>query len=388
MSPCLRTATFAWIRTLISSLIAIVVIGCASNAATVIPMSTGAALDPPTAGSTSVVRSPAPTRAPTERPVVAEGESWIVFQSLADQFDRSADRDGHDHDDSIFLARPDGSGIHRLAPEDFKGSEIRPTWSPDGSRVAFIRARLVNDSGELWVINADGTGGEMVYRCLGPNVAGSDCNSIDYPDWTSDGSIYFSHSSGIRPEPGPPLNFEIWRYSLESGIAGPVLTRHERTVEQARMSPDASKAVYVSFRDITSSAPDAALFVIDLATGEERRITDWSLFPAYPDWSVGDVIVFNSYDLRLFPDVPVPSNLYTVLPNGQGLTALTDLDEQGIRAAQPRWTSDGRGLVHTLVTPDPNDPFGERHIWYMDANGANREILGGGLIGTHPELRP
>src|ERR1700754_4140797 len=63
---------------------------------------------------------------------VRPGQAWIVFQSLADQFDPAADGDGIDHDDTVFLVRPDGTGLHRLPPTRFVGSEIRPTWSPDG----------------------------------------------------------------------------------------------------------------------------------------------------------------------------------------------------------------------------------------------------------------
>ena len=71
--------------------------------------------------------TPRPTPSATARPSVGNGEAWVVFQSLADQFDPSADQDGIDHDDTLFLVRTDGSGLHRLPPETMVGSEIRPT---------------------------------------------------------------------------------------------------------------------------------------------------------------------------------------------------------------------------------------------------------------------
>ena len=390
MSRSLRTPSSRFVRALAIFTAGILATACGARAGDPSPVPpngqtpSGSATIPPL----STPPSPAITPGATPRPVVADGEAWIVFQSLADEFDSSVDQDGIDHDDTVFLVRPDGSGLHRLVPEDFVGSEIRPTWAPDGSRIAFIRARLPDDSGELWAIDVDGSDPEMLYRCQGPEAADSDCNSFSYPDWAPDGAIYFDHDSDPPADGGPPETFQMWRYSFETGSADPVLTNHDRTVEQTRVSPDASKAVYSSFRNIESATPEAALFVVDLATGDDHRITDWDLFPAYPDWSINDVIAFNSYDLRLFPDVPVASNLYTVDPDGTHLAALTNLDEQGIRSTQPRWMSDGNGFVYTRVTPDPGDPFGDRHIWQMEADGSNPHVIAGGLVGTHPEPRP
>lgn len=57
--------------------------------------------------------------------------------------------------DGIFLVRENGTVHHQLVP-DLEGSEFHPAWSPDGSRIAFMRI-APEDRHEIWVVNADGS---------------------------------------------------------------------------------------------------------------------------------------------------------------------------------------------------------------------------------------
>ena len=152
---------------------------------------------------------------------VRDGEEWVAFQSLADQFDPAADQDGIDGDDTIFMVRPDGTGLHRLPPEDLVGSEIRPTWSADGSQIAFLRGHLPDDLTELWTINADGSDAQLRFICKAP------CNTIDYPDWGASGRFIYFQRDTVPEVEGPPSVFEIYRLELSTGEATSVLRRED-----------------------------------------------------------------------------------------------------------------------------------------------------------------
>jgi Tol biopolymer transport system component len=78
----------------------------------------------------------------------------------------------------IWTIKSDGSDEHRLMKTAYPMVEIWPVWSPDGSRIAFVRLDLSASSGTVVVMQADG----------------SDAHSISAPsadgpvEWSPDGT--------------------------------------------------------------------------------------------------------------------------------------------------------------------------------------------------------
>jgi len=82
----------------------------------------------------------------------------------------------------IYAMNADGTGRTNLtnSPQD----EVSPVWSPDGTKVAFVRyQRWTPDQGwipDIWVMNSDGSGQDRI-------------TSGEFPAWSPDGSkIAFS----------------------------------------------------------------------------------------------------------------------------------------------------------------------------------------------------
>ena len=108
-----------------------------------------------------------------------------------------SDRDGNPE---IYVMNADGKDPVRLT--DHPGADLFPTWSPDGSRIAFtvhregekrvqVMSTAVEDfattggyfdlkslEGDIWVINADGSGAEVLV---------SDPSNNARPTWSPDG---------------------------------------------------------------------------------------------------------------------------------------------------------------------------------------------------------
>jgi Tol biopolymer transport system component len=349
-----RHGSGAWVLAVSSLLLA------ACNATTT---SSPRASDIAPVGSPSLVAS----AAASQSQVVGDGEEWVVYQWMAGS------------GDGIFLVRPDGTGGHQLVA-DMAGSEIHPDWSPDGQRIAFV---VINpaDRHELWVVGADGAGAQMLYSCDLP------CNTIDYPDWAADGNAIYYGLSADAPAGAPPSTFGVGRLDLATGEASVVLTREDgMTAEQPRISPDGMRVAYTRFRDIETADTGSAIFVSDLVGGPETKLTDFELFGAHPDWSVNDVIVFNTYDLGAFQDTTKPANLYVVAPDGSGVKQLTTFGDHDTRATQPRWAPDGSAIVFTRVD---GGGFGTRRTGYIRADGTDLQfLLPEAISATHAQLRP
>ncbi len=96
------------------------------------------------------------------------------------------------------------------------------------------------------------------------------------------------------------------------------------------------------------------------------------------------LIVFTTYDLGEFQGTDEPSNLYTIRPDGSGLTQLTAFGLGERRATQPTWTPDGE-RIFTLVehAPEFDRP---RRAAFIDPSGNGLTILEPSA--THSRLRP
>ena len=86
---------------------------------------------------------------------------------------------------TIYTVRPDGTGLHDLG---LSGDTAEPTWSPDGSRIAYT-AHGRSDAG-IWIVAADGSGARQLTH-----------DRTDSPGaWSPDGRefVYSSGQSGQR----------------------------------------------------------------------------------------------------------------------------------------------------------------------------------------------
>jgi Tol biopolymer transport system component len=85
----------------------------------------------------------------------------------------------------IELINPDGSLLHPLTVPPEGAEDSSPTWSPDGTRLAFVRL-TPQDGFQIYTIGADGTGASQLTVTPGHK---------SHPAWSPDGrTIVFSES--------------------------------------------------------------------------------------------------------------------------------------------------------------------------------------------------
>jgi TolB protein len=73
-----------------------------------------------------------------------------------------SDRDG---DQEVFVMNADGSEQTNLTNNEFFSDDY-PSWSPDGSRIAFYTNRDEGDH-EIYIMNADGSEPERITNSPG-----------------------------------------------------------------------------------------------------------------------------------------------------------------------------------------------------------------------------
>jgi len=85
----------------------------------------------------------------------------------------------------VYVVNADGTGLQPLMPMN----DYSPAWSPDGSRVVFIREQ--GERTRLFIMNADGSGvralTDHVVRDILPGVDGGTSTGFEYSPWSPDG---------------------------------------------------------------------------------------------------------------------------------------------------------------------------------------------------------
>jgi Tol biopolymer transport system component len=249
------------------------------------------------------------------------------------------------------------------------------TWSPDGSRIAFVGGGLEEDS-EIYVMNADGTGltqltdndatddlvewrpgtDELSFRSNrdGPltlyvmNADGSDQRRLlDFPsadrhEWSPDGSrLAFVGSDGKDDGDGCHEDHELYVMNADgSGLLR--LTDDEYYEQDPSWSPDGSQ---IAFSASNQSDYAWEVFVVNADGTDLRRLTEYPGVDADPTWSPdGSMIAFSS-DRATGPSQTEAQDgtPYVMNADGSGVRRLLDLEAVGLgdrtRAGITNWRS-------------------------------------------------
>jgi dipeptidyl aminopeptidase/acylaminoacyl peptidase len=150
----------------------------------------------------------------------------------------------------VFSISADGTDVRQLTSTP-EVDEVDPSFSPDGSRIAYYRkpADRDDDAGEIWVMNADGTGKRLV--ALGAN-----------PEWST-----------LQGGPGrPKLKFRFQRLNRHRSCLGRLDGWSAHVKTKALRFTDFDISFYLDGRllDQTSNTRDLGGGV-DLTQASRRR---------------------------------------------------------------------------------------------------------------------
>jgi class 3 adenylate cyclase len=181
-----------------------------------------------------------------------------------------------------------------------------PTWSPDGSQIAFAKKSVAK---RIYVVAADG--GQP--QTIGHDVVGSE------PCWSSTGQIAFVQSSDG--------NSSIWVMGADGSHPHSIDPRGDHVDTEPAWSFDGSSIAFVRFGRMTSS-----IWVMGANGDHPDHVTPDGVHADHPAWSRDGSLAFERH-------LGDNSQIWIRRANGM-LVPMTD----GPRDGFPSWSPDGQRL--------------------------------------------
>ncbi len=259
----------------------------------------------------------------------------------------------------------------------------QPSWSPDGSKIAFVR--IDKDKPQIWVLPMNG--GEAYPVTKSKNGASS-------PKWSPDGNIILFTSLipyheivGEVPwnyeRPGRDQNDEPNFKSMSSDQKKEVKTNQDGSVNEVRawLAQNASQdnpRVFIneSFQAEQKLYTDLSfthLFIKDLSKDEEVQITSGFQNFLGAQWSPdGKNIIAHSKAYKVHPDRDMDTDLWSIDPTTK--IAKLFLSYAGFSCSNPNYSSDGKQILFNIKA-EKDIYTAQSQLAIVSSTGSNPKIL-------------
>jgi TolB protein len=282
----------------------------------------------------------------------------------------------------LFTIGPGGNDLTQVTHFKDGSDALNANWSPDGKRIAFERDYPYPHA-VVETMNADG--GDL--RLLTPKASPKTYLYDSIPVYSPDGKrlLVARNIAYTEGNNGPRDHTELVLMTLNGRILHrvtpylPTGPNGDHFPAHGQFSPDGKQIVYVK-----KLGRKSAGFVINVNGSGLRQVTPWALgVDDRIDWSPdGSLILFsNAHD----DAHGIVSNVYTIRPDGTGLTQITH-ERKGSRVSDKAdsWSPDGKQIMFVRDTGPTSS------LYAMNADGSEEKQLThgldvhGGSWGTHP----
>jgi len=228
----------------------------------------------------------------------------------------------------IYTAAADGSDPLRLTDNSVPDTD--PAYSPDGTKIAFVRAN------DIWVMNADGSAAVAITGPEGPD---------SQPAWSPDGSRIVYVSNQNTPG-GYTTGFELFVRNADGSGTSRRLTDTPNNVSSRApaWSPAGDQIAYESNADgsydIYTIAPD-----VTAGFGTRRSANEVGVNYQNPSWSPDGARIAYERGIGTMPD-DTSKEIWTMRADGGAPARLTS---NGVYDGQPAYSPDGTRIAYETL---------------------------------------
>ena len=262
----------------------------------------------------------------------------------------------------IHVISPDGTSDVSLNDEADLATYSGPSWSPDGTQIAFASDRSGNANYNIYVMNLDGSNLRAVVEDTGGDFA---------PSWSPDGQKILFQAWRDNT-----TRWDIYVVNIDGSNEQLLISTKLDTIQLEEQlptwSPDGSKILFQAGRN--NIGTDIYVANAD-GSGVTRLTSGNGRIHASPAWSPdGTQIAFESNLHQAIPVGVTPDaayELYVMDADGSNIKRMTFEGNVGSQVQKPTWSPDGNQIAFefTVVVTDGALPF--TTIAVMRVDGTN-----------------
>ncbi len=272
---------------------------------------------------------------------------------------------------NIYTITPDGGFPLRLTDDvssvnTFPTYDFDPTWSPDGSKLAFVSNR--GGGFQIFTMNADGSNVQRLTNEPADNYQ---------PAWSPDGTkIAFTRGGGCailaKPKIVPADDNPCIPFIYVMNADGSNLVKLSQNEYEAGpvWSPDGSKIAFSTTK--YTNPVNFDIYVMNADGSNRTQLTNDSFIDFVTSWSPDGAKLAFSSDRDTAQSGVYRFQIYTMNADGSNQVRLTNnsVDDNG-----PVFSPDGTKIAFQRGTSSPVNPSDNTEIFVMDADGSNQKNI-------------